>query len=183
MQAVNILHQGGVIAYPTEAVYGLGCDPQNITAVKKLLEIKQRQKEKGLILVASNFDQFKDYIQPLENNIEKKLLDSWENKIAAMTWLVPTNKSVSEYLRGQFDTLAIRVSNHPVVRELCENFGGAIISTSANIATEEAARTAEQVQQIFGDKIDFIVEGETNIDARPSEIRHALTDEMIRSSK
>ena len=182
LQAVNVLHQGGVIAYPTEAVYGLGCDPNNLPAVKKVLELKQRKKDKGLILIGSSFDQFKNFIQPLEKSIEKKLLQSWKNPSAAITWLVPVNKGVSEYLRGRFDTLAIRVSHHSIVKEICEKFDGAIISTSANIATQEAARTAEQVRQIFEDKIDFILEGETNINAEPSEIRDALTDEIIRTA-
>lgn len=178
--AVEILQQGGVIAYPTEAVYGLGCDPKNLSAVKKILEIKQRKKEKGLILVAANFEQLKPYLLPLEKDIEKKLLDSWKNQSGAITWLVPAKKEVSAYLKGRFDTLAVRVSNHPVVKELCEVFNGAIVSTSANISTEESARTSEQVKQIFENKIDFILEGETNLNAQPSEIRDALTDKIIR---
>ena len=180
LQAVDVLHQGGVVAYPTEAVYGLGCDPKNLSAVKTILQLKQRNKEKGLILVASSFDQFENYIQPLEKPIEQKLLDSWKDKSAAITWLVPVKKETSKYLKGQFDTLAVRVSHHPIVKELCEKFGGAIISTSANIATQEAARTAEEVKQIFADKIDFIIEGETDLNAQPSEIRDALTDKIIR---
>jgi len=92
------------------------------------------------------------------------------------------DKDVSIYLKGQFETLAVRVSHHPVVKELCDKFAGAIISTSANLATQEAARTADQVKQIFDDKIDFIIEGETDINAQPSEIRDALTDKVIRTS-
>jgi L-threonylcarbamoyladenylate synthase len=180
LQAVNILHRGGIIAYPTEAVYGLGCDPKNLSAVKKILELKQRKKEKGLILVASSYEQLKSYIQPLDKNIEEKCLAAWENKKTAMTWLVPVKKETSEYLKGQFNTLAIRVSHHPIVKELCEQFGGAIISTSANISGQESARTAEQVKHIFENKIDFIIEGETDLNAQPSEIRDALTDEIIR---
>lgn len=180
--AVQVLQQGGVIAYPTEAVFGLGCDPKNLSAVKKILDLKKRKKEKGLILIASNFDQLKPYIQPLEKTIEDKLLSSWNNLEHAITWLVPVNEDVSEYLKGQFDTLAIRVSRHPVVKELCEKFDGAIVSTSANIATQEAARSAEQVNEIFGNNIDFILEGETDVNAQPSEIREALTNKIIRTS-
>ena len=182
LQAVNVLHYGGVIAYPTEAVYGLGCDPKNLSAVKKILDLKQRKKEKGLILIASDFEQLKSYISPLEKTIEDKMLDSWKEQRAAITWLVPVDKNISIYLKGQFDTLAVRVSRHPVVKELCDKFSGAIISTSANIATQEAARTAEEVKQAFADKIDFIIEGETDINAQPSEIRDALTDKVIRTS-
>lgn len=182
LQAVNVLHQGGVIAYPTEAVYGLGCDPKNLSAVKKILDLKQRKKEKGLILIASDFQQLKSYISPLEKTIEDKMFDSWQEQRAAITWLVPVDKNISIYLKGQFDTLAVRVSHHPLVKELCDKFSGAIISTSANIATQEAARTAEEVKKIFTNKIDFIIEGETDINAQPSEIRDALTDEIIRST-
>ena len=182
-QAIDVLQEGGVIAYPTEAVFGLGCDPKNLSAVKKILEFKQRDKEKGLILVASRFDQFKDYIQPLEKKVEDKLLNSWKDNADAITWLVPVKKETSEYLKGQFDTLAVRVSHHPIVKALCETFGGAIISTSANRATKEAARTAEQVIQIFESEVDFIIDGETNFKAQPSEIRDALTDKIIRSAR
>ena len=179
-QAVKVLQQGGTIAYPTEAVYGLGCDPKNISAVKKLLKIKNRAKEKGLILVAANIEQLKAYILPLKKDIENKMRISWQDSDNAITWLVPVDEMTSDYLKGQFDTLAIRVSHHPVIKELCEQFGGAIVSTSANVSTQEAARTSEQVKQIFEDKIDFIVEGETDINAQPSEIRDALTDKTIR---
>ncbi len=87
-KAVAALQQGDVIAYPTEAVYGLGCDPKNISAVKKILELKQREKEKGLILIAANFEQLKPYLLPLEKQIEKKLLESWNNADKPVTWYV-----------------------------------------------------------------------------------------------
>lgn len=180
--AVKVLQQGGTIAYPTEAVYGLGCDPNNISAIKNLLKIKCREKEKGLILVAANFEQFKKYILPLEKDIEKKLRDSWTDSNQAITWLVPVDDTTSDYLKGKFDTLAIRVSHHPTVKDLCEKFGGAIVSTSANVSAQEAARTEEQVKQIFDNKIDFIVEGETDVDAQPSKICDALTNKIIRTS-
>ena len=181
-QAVEVLRKGGVIAYPTEAVYGLGCDPENITALKKLLKIKQRNKEKGLILIAADFDQLKPYLLPLEKSIEQKLLDSWHDSTKAITWLVPAKESVSENLKGKFNTLAVRVSTHKQVKALCEAYNGAIVSTSANKSKQEPARTAEQVKQIFDDEVDFILEGETNKNAQPSEIRDALTDKIIRKN-
>ena len=182
-QAVKVLQQGGVIAYPTEAVYGLGCDPKNLSAVKKILTLKKRDKDKGLILVADNFDQLKRYLQPLGNEVEKKLLDSWSGSpvsAAAITWLIPAKETTSNYLKGQFDTLAVRVSHHPVIKELCKKFNGAIVSTSANISKQEAARSSEQVKQIFENNIELIIEGETDLDAQPSEIRDALTNKIIR---
>lgn len=181
-QAVEALQQGGIIAYPTEAVFGLGCDPKNISAVKKILAIKQRDKAKGLILIAANFDQIKPYIQTLEKDIEEKLLDSWNRSESPITWLVPVKNEISDYLTGQFDTLAVRVTKHPLVKELCEEFGGAIVSTSANKSKQEAARSSVQVKQVFKNEIDFILEGETDLNAQPSEIRDALTSKVIRSA-
>lgn len=180
-QAVRVLQQGGIIAYPTEAVYGLGCDPHDLAAVKKILTIKQREKNKGLILIAASFDQIKPYIQALEKDIEEKLLASWRDSPNPITWLVPVKIEVSDYLSGQFDTLAVRVTKHPLVKELCNEFGGAIVSTSANRAKQEAARTSDQVKHIFENEVDFILEGETDPHAQPSEIRDALTDKIIRS--
>ena len=181
-QAVTVLQHGGIIAYPTEAVYGLGCDPKNLSALKKLLAIKQREKEKGLILVAANFEQLKPYLLPLEKNIEEKLLKSWQDSHRPTTWIVPVKKEVSDYLKGRFNTLAVRVSKHPIVKELCEKFNGAIVSTSANISGQESVRTVEQVKQIFENKIDFILDGETDLNAQPSEIRDALTNKIIRTA-
>lgn len=181
-QAVKVLQQGGIIAYPTEAVYGLGCDPKNINAVKKILYIKQREKEKGLILIAANFDQLKPFLQTLAQEIEEKLLRSWREADHAITWLVPVKEGVSDYLSGQYDSLAVRVSHHPLVKELCTKFGGAIVSTSANRATEEAARSSEKVKQIFKNELDLVLEGQTDINAQPSEIRDALTGKIIRAS-
>lgn len=179
-QAVKVLQQGGVIAYPTEAVYGLGCDPENLSAIKKLLKLKQREKEKGLILIAENFDQLKKYLKPLDIDIEEKLLTSWNNSADVITWLIPVNDDVSEFLKGQFNTLAVRVSNHPVVKDLCNKFSGAIVSTSANISNQDAARTTDEVKTIFQNNLDMIIDGETDQRASPSEIRDAMTDKVIR---
>lgn len=179
-QAVKALQQGGVIAYPTEAVYGLGCDPLNESAVKKILKLKQRKKEKGLILIAANFEQVKPFLQNLSKDIEEKILSSWSESTKPITWLIPVKDSTSSFLSGQFDTLAVRVTKHPVVKELCEKFNSAIVSTSANLSKQEPARNSQQVLQFFKNEIDFIVEGETDQNAQPSEIRDALTNKIIR---
>lgn len=178
-QAVKLLQQGNIIAYPTEAVYGLGCDPDNLEAVSKLLQLKQRPKNKGLILVAAEYAQLMPYLQPLANDIREKIFASWPGPV---TWLIPVKPQVSELLCGEHSSLAVRVSAHPVVRELCLQFGKALVSTSANLAGHEPARTATEVQQQFGDKIACIVDGETNPDAKPSEIRDAITNKIIRAA-
>ncbi len=181
-QAVTVLREGGVIAYATEAVYGLGCDPQQLSAVERILQLKQRDKSKGLILVAASLEQFAPYIQPLSEPVKNKLLHAWQQQDKAITWLVPARESVSEYLRGQYSSIAIRVSHHPQVKQLCQQFNGAIVSTSANISSNEPARTAAEVKAIFNNDIDYILEGSTNPDASPSEIRDAISDKVIRQS-
>lgn len=135
-----------------------------------------------MILVAASFDQLKPYLQSIDKEIENKLLESWHSSFSPITWLIPTKEATSNYLKGQFNTLAVRVSNHPVIKELCERFGGAIVSTSANISTQESARTSEQVKQIFDNNIELIIEGVVDINAQPSEIRDALTDKIIRTA-
>ena len=172
-QAIKALQQGGVIAYPTEAVYGLGCDPLNESAIKKILKVKQRDKEKGLILIAANFEQVKPFLQDLGKDIEKKIMSCWIDSKNPITCIIPFKNSTTTLL-------AVRVTKHPVVKELCEKFNSAIVSTSANLSKQEPARNSQQVFQFFENEIDFIVEGETDLNAQPSEIRDALTNKIIR---
>lgn len=175
--AVDVLNNGGIIAYPTEAVYGLGCDPRNEAALHRLLEIKGRQSAKGLILIAASLEQLKPYMAELDKETEQELLASWPGPV---TWLVPAKDSVSTNLRGEHTSIAVRVTNHPLVQQLCNLFAGAIVSTSANPAGKEAARNAEQVKDYFDDLLDVIVEGNTGGLNKPSEIRDALTKKIIR---
>lgn len=177
-QAVEALKSGGVIAYPTEAVYGLGCDPHNEAAIMRLLEMKQRDVAKGLILIAASYEQLQPYLLELDAVAEARVLNSWPGP---HTWIIPSKKNVSRMIRGNFDSLAVRVTDHPLVRELCEKYGGAIISTSANRASEPPARTADEVYDIFGDEIDFVLAGDTGGLNKPTEIRDAISNEIIRS--
>ena len=177
-RAVEALKTGGVIAYPTEAVFGLGCDPRNEAALKRLLQLKGRDVEKGLILIAASYEQLKPFLSELDKETEKELLASWPGPV---TWLVPANESVSASLRGKHTTLAVRVTNHPLVQQLCNAFGGAIVSTSANTAGMQPARTIEEVEHYFNDSLDVIVKGETGGLSKPTEIRDALSKQVIRS--
>ena len=177
-KAASILASGGVIAYPTEAVFGLGCMPDNQQALKRLLEIKQRPIDKGLILIASE-------IQQLESFVDFKQLDNIEEISATwpgpVTWLVPCSESTSPLLRGKFDTLAVRVSDHPMVRALCA-ITGPITSTSANLTGEEPARSTAELSQDLTKLLDFILPGEVGDLSSPTEIRHAKTGEIVRPS-
>jgi len=178
--AVAALRQGGVVAYPTEAVYGLGCDPQNPMAIKKLLSIKQRDASKGLILVASDFAQLSPYLEPIEAKFAARAQASWPG---AVTWLWPARKGEFEWLRGEHDTLAVRVTAHALAARLCAAFGGALVSTSANISGQPAACTADAVTQLFAEQLDSIVAGDVGGFDAPSEIRNLLTGEIIRVGK
>lgn len=142
-----------MIAYPTEAVYGLGCDPLDRDAVYRILSLKARPVEKGLILIASSISQIEPFIQPLDSEVRKTLERSWPG---AVTYLLPAAEWVPAWLRGKHQTIALRVSDHPVVRSLCDSFGGAIVSTSANPAEAPPARSAIQVKRYFGNDLPVV---------------------------
>jgi len=175
--AVQVLKEGGIIAYPTEAVYGLGCLPDKVKAIKHLLKLKQRPVEKGLILLAAEFSQLEPYIAPLDKEVQQKILSSWPGPV---TWVVPTSAQTSSLIRGKFQTVAIRISAHPIVRQLCRQCQSAIISTSANITGQEMSYSALDVHSHFKDQLDYILDGKLGESDKPTIIKDALTDEVIR---
>lgn len=175
-QAITTLEDGGIIAYPTEAVYGLGCDPWHIPAIRKLLEIKQRPWHKGLILIASDFNQLQDFIQPISAEILQQLEASWPGPT---TWLLPAATNVPFYLTGKHNTIAVRVTAHKQTVELCRKFGGAIVSTSANLNSLRPAKTAHQVRWKLPD-VDYVLSGSCSGENQPSTIKDAQSGVIIR---
>lgn len=175
--ARDVLRHGGVVAYPTEAVYGLGCDPQSWQAVEKLLRLKRRPAAKGLILVAASFEQLAPYVAPLTDDIARRVLPTWPGPY---TWLLPAAQHTAPWLRGAHATIAVRVSNHPVVQALCQVFGGALVSTSANLAGRPPARDALTVRRVFGEQVDCILHGALGGLERPTSIRDARTGAVLR---
>ena len=176
--AVEVLEHKNVIAYPTEAVFGVGCDPDSEKAVSRLLELKQRPVEKGLILIAANFDQLKPYIDDsmLTEAQRQAIFACWPGPV---TFVFPAKTTTPRWLTGRFDSLAVRVTDHPQVIALCEAFGKPLVSTSANLTGLPPCRTDEEVRQQFGE--DFpVVEGLTGGRLNPSEIRDALSGELFR---
>jgi L-threonylcarbamoyladenylate synthase len=176
--AVEILNKEEVIVYPTEAVFGIGCDPDSEIAVKRLLELKQRPIEKGLILIAADYAQLKPYIDDslLSTAQRETIFAAWPGPV---TFVFPARPSTPRWLTGHFDSLAVRVSDHPLVIELCRAFGKPLVSTSANLTGLPPCRTTAEVLAQFGE--DFpIVAGETGGRLNPSEIRDALTGERFR---
>ncbi len=176
--AVATLHRGGLIAYPTEAVWGLGCDPANEAAVRRLLELKLRDVGKGLILIASDVSQFDWLLFDLDEQHRARLDQSWPG---ANTWLVPHKNRVAPWIHGDHDTVAVRVSDHRVVRNLCDCWGGVLVSTSANRSGDAPATQRFQVLRYFGDQLDYVVPGSVGRAKTPSLIRDVVSDQIIRS--
>ena len=174
------LRAGEVIAYPTEAVYGLGCDPASEPAVRELLSLKARPAAAGLILIADTYERLEPYIRkPSEAQLQPALA-SWPGPV---TWLFPRAAGVPDWLAGEHETVAVRVTAHPVCRSLCAAFGGAIVSTSANPSSAGPARSVDQVRAYFGDALCGIVEGDLGGQAAPSEIRDLLSGRVIRPAE
>ncbi len=176
-QAVQCLRDGGIIAYPTEAVYGLGCDPKNEKAVRRLLALKDRPIEAGLILVADTFEHLQAFIKPVSNEQKERAMAAWPGPV---TWLFPKAEDVPAWLAGEHETIAIRISAHPVCRALCAAFSGARGSTSANPGRVEPARSVAQVEQYFGSSLFGIVAGDLGDDNKPSEIRDLVSGRVLR---
>ena len=175
-QVERVLHAGGVIAYPTEAVWGLGCNPWKADAVERILSIKQRPVEKGLILVAGDIDEFDFLLWDLPDGQLAKLRLSWPGP---NTWLVPHKGRLPAWVTGQHDTVAIRVSAHPLVQQLCA-VTGPLISTSANPAGRPPARHRLRIEQYFRGELDAVVPGALGGQRNPSIIRDLLTEQIIR---
>jgi len=177
-QGAESLRAGKVIAYPTEAVYGLGCNPFDEAAVRRILELKKRHPDAGLILIAEAFERFSGFVRPVSDEQLSVAMASWPGPV---TWLFPRAPSVPDWLAGNHSTIAVRVTAHAVSRALCSSFEGAIVSTSANPATAPPATTPQQVADYFGDRIDGIVDGPLGGAGRPSEIRDLATQAIVRA--
>jgi L-threonylcarbamoyladenylate synthase len=177
-RALAALYAGGVIACPTEAVWGLSCDPYDEHAVDYLLALKDRQREKGLILVAGDVSQFDRLLADLPAGQRKKLDMSWPGP---NTWLVPHRGRVPVWICGEHDSVAVRVTAHPLMASLCRAWGGPLVSTSANPSGRRPPVAAFQVRRYFGDRLDHILPGAVGGSSRPSVIRDLATDHVIRA--
>lgn len=194
--AARVLARGGVVAYPTEAVYGLGCDPWDRDAVGRILAIKGRDRSKGLILIAADPDQLGPFLAPLPAGRRAEILGSWPGP---HTWVLPVRPGTPDWLTGRFGTLAVRVTAHPLAGGLCRAFGGAIVSTSANRTGRPPARDALGVRLDLGAAPhpgpdrgqgpgatgtggpDLILAGPCGGARRPSSIRDGLTGRLLRA--
>ncbi|WP_394390635.1 L-threonylcarbamoyladenylate synthase [Shewanella woodyi] len=175
----QVIESGGVVAYPTEAVYGLGCDPDNDAAITKLLAIKKRPWEKGLILVASDYQQLLPYIDDsqLTEEQRERVFSKWPGPF---TFIVPIKPGISNLLCGSFNSLAVRVSAHPTIQAICQQLGKPLVSTSANHSGEEPAMSHEEILAKFEGEIDALVAGSLGEQRKPSTIIDAISGKVLR---
>jgi len=170
------LKQGGVIAYPTESCYGLGCDPRNRRAVMKLLRLKGRPQHKGLILIGSDFSQLQPYASPLDNAQWQKIAPTWPGPI---TWLLPTSPTTPPWLSGGHRSIAVRIPSHPLAAALCHAVNMPLVSTSANRSGLMPARTYAACIKSFGSEV-LVLPGLIGKFRRPSTIIDLMTGTVIR---
>jgi L-threonylcarbamoyladenylate synthase len=176
-EAIRQLAAGGIIACPTETVYGLGCDPFNGQAVLHLLSLKQRSMEQGLILIASCLSQLEPLLLPLKPAIRRRLADTPANPV---TWVLPCLPEIPAWLCGHHNSLAIRVTTHPVAADLCNAWGGPLVSTSANIHGRPPTNNPLLVRKAFDKQLDYILHGARGSNIA-SEIRDGITGSVLRS--
>jgi L-threonylcarbamoyladenylate synthase len=176
-RALAALRRGGVVAYPTEGVFGLGCDPRNRQALARLLALKGRSASVGLILIAAEFSQLAPLLAPLAPALEARAAATWPGPV---TWVWPAAAGVDPTLSGGRDTLAVRVTAHPTAAALCHAFGGALVSTSANRHGAAPARNAAEVTREFGGELDAVVDAPCGDLAGPTELRDAVTGAVLR---
>lgn len=177
--ACDALLAGGVIAYPTEAVFGLGCDPFNPTAVKKLLTMKGRGLSQGLILIVADYRQIAPWCDQLDDLLIARLK---RDSAQPTTWVVPDGGEVMPYwISGGRQSFAVRLTKHPLAAALCRRWGGPLVSTSANFSGCSPARTAIHIRKHFRRHLDYIVVGDVGGEKNPSQIKDLSSGRIIRA--
>jgi len=177
-RAADFLLGGGVIAYPTEGVFGLGCLPDDPSAIARILRIKQRSASKGLILIAASAPQFNTWIDAA---YQGTLPDP--DPLRPVTWIVRPSPRVPVLVTGDNPGLAIRITTHAVAAAICDAVGMPVVSTSANIAGQPVARNRYVLRRRFGHLVDYIVPGDCGPAAGPSEIRELATGRILRPGR
>ena len=177
--AARVLHRGGLIAYPTEAVYGLGCLPWERRAVERLLDAKDRSWRKGLSLIAANLEQLKSLVDLPSGPLAEELRLSWPGPV---TWVLSARTGIPFWLTGGRDTLAVRVTGHSLAHRLCETAASPLISTSANRSGRPPLRRALHVRREFGSLVDYVLTGELGGLDNPTMIRDGRTGAVLRAS-
>ena len=178
--AAALLRAGGVLAYPTEAVFGLGCDPHDHAAFERVFALKQRPSDQGVLLIAADFAQVERYIDmaAVPADSLRQAQASWPGPY---TWIFPRSAALPAWVAGAHAGIALRVTAHAPAAALCRAFGGALVSTSANPHGQPPARSAQAVAEYFGDALDGVLEASLGGQTRPTVIRDALSGAIIRA--
>jgi L-threonylcarbamoyladenylate synthase len=177
-RAARLVRAGGVVAYPTEAVFGLGCLPDDRRAVLRLLEIKRRSWRKGLVLIGATLAQLERYALLPPEPRRSEILATWPGPV---TWALPARPAAPPWITGGRDTVAVRLTAHPLARELCLQVGGAIVSTSANVSRRPPYRRVLALRRALGASLDGVLAGELGGLAQPTVIRDARTGATLRA--
>ncbi len=176
--AARVVAAGGVIAYPTEAVFGLGCLPLDLDAVGRIIDIKGRSAAKGLILIADTAERLAPFVALPAGDLGRRVVASWPGPV---TWVLPARDDVPDLLTGGRGTLAVRVTAHPAASRLCRRVGSPLVSTSANRSGRRPARSALEVRCRLGAAIDHVHAGPLGVSAKPTEIRSGLDGRVLRA--
>ena len=152
--AVKVLKEGGVILYPTDTVWGIGCDAADKDAVARVFEIKEREDAKSMITLVADADMIGRYVKV----IPQMAIELIEVNDKPMTIIYPGAMGLAENVVAEDGSAGIRVPQSEFCRQLCRRFGGAIVSTSANISGEEAPASFEDINAAILDAVDHIVD-------------------------
>lgn len=173
--AAHIIRRGGIIAYPTDTIYGLGCNPFNIEAVERINTIKQRPANKQFILLAAHIDQVRSLI----------VLDSDHKSLISLSteptsWIVKASQHAPCWLTDKDNSLTFRISKNETVEKLCSALGHAVISTSANISGKKPAKNALEIHRYFHNTVDKILASNKKLTGSPSKIIRLCDNHIIR---
>ncbi len=178
MRAAEVLLGGGIIAYPTEGVFGLGCLPDDLPAVVRLLRVKQRDARKGLILIAATSEQLDGWVAlPEGRSIPEP------DPTHPVTWIVPAGPRVDPIVRGEHSGIAVRITSNPVAAAICNAVDSPIVSTSANLSGKPVARNRIVLRRQFAQRVDYIVPGDCGPASGASEIRELSSNKVLRQHR
>jgi L-threonylcarbamoyladenylate synthase len=176
--AARIVRGGGVIAYPTEAVYGVGCLPDHPAAVRRVQAVKRRPTHKGLLLVGADWAQLERFVVLPPEPRRGEVLATWPGPV---TWVLEARPGAARYIGAARGTIAVRVTAHPPTQALCRAAGSALVSTSANLAGRRPARSALGVRRALGRRVDYVLAGPLGGLAKPTSIRDGRTGAVLRA--
>ena len=174
---LHAVSKGAVFGYPTDTIWGFGCHPLIASSANRIRQIKNRSPDKGLILLSSRLEYCMAYVDVEADQLQPVQVDSHQ----PTTWLVPASDFCPPWIRGNHATVAIRITDHPLVRLICDRLQAPIVSTSANRAGKSSVRNSQQMRKQFRYELDFIVTGFAAGANRPSAIKSLATGNSLRN--